>query len=65
VREAAMKAFEQDKPFKETLLDNPEIAKRLTSAEVDEITNPENYIGTAVEQVNEVLRKEGYIADKV
>ena len=60
VREASMKAFEQDKSFKETLLDDPEIAKRLTPEEVDEITDPERYIGTAVEQVDEVLRKEGY-----
>lgn len=60
VREASMKAFEQDKSFKETLLDDPEIAKKLTSAEVDEITDPERYIGTAIEQVDEVLRKEGY-----
>jgi adenylosuccinate lyase len=64
VREASMRAFEQDKPFKETLLKNPEIANKLTSAEVDEITDPENYIGTAIDQVNEVLRKEGYIGDK-
>jgi adenylosuccinate lyase len=64
VRQASMKAFEQDKSFKDTLLDDPEIAKKLTPAEVDEITDPENYIGTAIEQVNEVLRKEGYIGDK-
>jgi adenylosuccinate lyase len=60
VREASMKAFEEKKSLKETLFENSDVAARLTRAEVDEITNPENYIGTAVEQVEEVLRKEGY-----
>ncbi len=61
VREASMKAFEEKRSLKETLLENPDIAAKLTPAEVDGITNPENYIGTAVEQVEEVLRKEGYV----
>jgi len=59
VRDASMKAFDQKKSLKESLLENPEIAAKLKPAEVDEITNPENYIGTAVEQVDEVLLKEG------
>lgn len=63
VREASMKAFEEKKTLKEALLANPEIAAKLKPAEVDEITDPEKYIGTAVEQVDEVLRKEGYMAE--
>ncbi len=61
VREASMKAFEEKKSLKEALLANPEIAAKLKPAEVDAITDPENYIGTAVEQVDEVLRREGYL----
>ncbi|WP_424359579.1 adenylosuccinate lyase [Methanocella sp. MCL-LM] len=60
VREASMKAFEQGLTLKQALLENPEISAKLTPAEVDQITDPEGYIGTAVEQVEEVLRKEGY-----
>ncbi len=60
VRDASMTAFEQKKSLKEALLANPEIAAKLKPAEVDKITNPENYIGTAVEQVDDVLRREGY-----
>lgn len=64
VREASMKAFEQNKSLKAALMENPEISKKLTIAEIDDITNPENYIGTAIEQVEEVLRKEGYTGQK-
>lgn len=60
VREASMKAFEEKASLKEALLANPGIAARLTPADVDRITDPESYIGTAVEQVEEVLRKEGF-----
>nr|WP_325377046.1 adenylosuccinate lyase [Methanocella sp.] len=61
VRSASMKAFEQNMPFRQALLEDAEISKKLTPAEIDEVTDPENYIGTAVEQVDEVLRKEGYV----
>jgi adenylosuccinate lyase len=56
-----MKAFEEKKSLKEALLANPEIAAKMKPVEVDTITDPENYIGTAVEQVDEVLRREGYL----
>ena len=61
VRDASMKAFEEKKSLKDALLANPEIAAKLKPAEVDQITDPENYIGTAVEQVDDVLRREGYL----
>jgi adenylosuccinate lyase len=61
VRDASMKTYERDITFKQALMENGEIAKKLSPDEVDEITKPESYIGTAVEQVEEVLRKEGYV----
>lgn len=64
VRSASMKAFERNIPFKQALMEDEEISKRLTPAEIDEITDPERYIGTAVEQVEEVLRTEGYVKHK-
>jgi adenylosuccinate lyase len=60
VRSASMKAFEHHVPFKQALMEDREIAEKLTSADIDAITDPEKYIGTAVEQVEDVLRKEGY-----
>ncbi len=61
VRNASMKAYERNITFKQALMEDEDISKRLTPGEIDEITNPERYIGTAVEQVEEVLRKEGYV----
>ncbi|MCD1293812.1 adenylosuccinate lyase [Methanocella sp. CWC-04] len=60
VRSASMKAFEENRFLKDVLMDDPEISEKLTEKEVEEITDPERYIGTAVEQVEEVLEKEGY-----
>lgn len=60
VRSASMRAFEQDMPFRQALLEDAEIASRLSAGEIDEITDPGRYIGTAVEQVEAVLRDRGY-----
>jgi adenylosuccinate lyase len=60
VRDASMRALEHNMHFKQALMENSDINEKLTSADIDEITDPEWYIGTAVEQVDEVLRKEGY-----
>jgi adenylosuccinate lyase len=61
VRSASMKAFERNMPFRQALMEDAEISARLTPEDIDEITDPLKYIGTAVEQVEEVLRKEGYV----
>ncbi|BAI62500.1 adenylosuccinate lyase [Methanocella paludicola SANAE] len=61
VRSASMKAFEHNMPFRQALMEDTEISGKLTPAEIDEITDPAKYIGTAMEQVEEVLRKEGYV----
>jgi adenylosuccinate lyase len=55
-----MRAFEKNMPFREALMEDKDISSKLSPGEIDEITDPERYIGTAVEQVEEVLRKEGY-----
>ena len=61
VRDASMRAFEGNMTFKQALIEDRDISQKLTADEIDDITNPEKYIGTAVEQVEEVLRKEGYV----
>jgi adenylosuccinate lyase len=64
VRSASMRAFEQNISFKQALVEDEEISRKLTPDEIDDITNPEKYIGTAVEQVEDVLGKEGYVRQK-
>jgi adenylosuccinate lyase len=64
VRSASMRAFEQNISFKQALVEDEEISRKLTANEIDDITNPEKYIGTAVEQVEDVLREEGYVRQK-
>jgi adenylosuccinate lyase len=59
VRTASMKSFEQDTDLKSVLLKEPEISKALSAKEIDEVMKPENYIGSASEFVDNVLKKLG------
>lgn len=51
----SMKAFEEDRPLKEVLLEDPEVKKYLSAKEIQELVNPETYIGTAPQQVDAVI----------
>jgi len=57
VRKCAMESYSSKKTFREILLKNPKVRKHLTEKELDSALDPEKYIGTAVEQVNAVVRK--------
>lgn len=57
VRTAAMKAHETGKHFKNVLLETPAVAKYLTATDVENLVNPDKYIGTAVEQVEVLVVK--------
>jgi adenylosuccinate lyase len=56
VRRCAMKAQEEDRDLKDLLLEDEEII-RYIGEEIDEIMNPYNYIGVAVEKVERVVRR--------
>jgi adenylosuccinate lyase len=43
--------------FKEVLLSDKIISRKLSKKEIDEALNPRNYIGTAVEQVDFMIKK--------
>jgi len=58
VRECAMESYE-GRGFKEILVENKEIRKYLGEEEIEDALNPKNYIGTAVEQVEKVIRELG------
>jgi adenylosuccinate lyase len=57
VRTSAMKAHDTGQHFKNVLLETPEIAKYLTAKDIENLVNPDKYIGTAVEQVEVLVAK--------
>jgi adenylosuccinate lyase len=57
VRTAAMKAHETGQHFKNVLLETPAISRYLNDVDIDNLINPERYIGTAVEQVEALVVK--------
>ncbi|WP_440953603.1 adenylosuccinate lyase [Methanococcoides sp. FTZ1] len=57
VRSSAMEAHESGKHLKEVLLAKPEVTQYLSEEEITDLVNPDRYIGTAVEQVENVVAK--------
>lgn len=57
IRENAMKAHEEGRHFTEVLKEDPRVTEHLSPGEVEETMEPENYIGTAVEQVERLVEK--------
>ena len=57
LRQLAIKSASENKPFREILLENEVVRKMLTVEEIDEILKPENYLGTAIEQVELTIKK--------
>jgi len=57
VRTAAMKAHDTGQHFKNILLDTPDVARYLTAVDIENLVNPDKYIGTAVEQVEVLVVK--------
>lgn len=57
VRSSAMEAHESGKHFKEVLLAKPDVANYLTEEDINNLVDPDKYIGTAVEQVEGVVEK--------
>jgi adenylosuccinate lyase len=57
VRECAMKSYEKDISFKSVLEKNLEITELLSARELEDSLKPEKYVGTAVEQVEKILKE--------
>jgi len=57
VRRAAMRAHEEGLSMKESLLEDEEIGEWLKEDEIDALLNPDEYIGTSVERVEEVVER--------
>ena len=57
LRRLAIKSVSERKPFKEILVNDEKIRSLLTEKEIDYALNPRNYLGTAVKQVEEAIKK--------
>lgn len=57
LRQASMKVIKENKSLKEVLLKNKVIKKKFTEKELDWYLDPKNYLGTAIEQVENVIKK--------
>lgn len=57
LRKASIKVMKENKTLKEVLSENEIIKKKFTGKELDWYLDPKNYLGTAVEQVENVVKK--------
>ena len=57
VYKSCMKAYEQEVPLKQILMQTPEVTQAFTEEEVDLMLNPHSYIGLAPEFVDRVVAK--------
>jgi adenylosuccinate lyase len=57
LRRASMRALREEKPLADILADDPEVVRYCTPAELAVLLSPEQYIGTAVRQVEKVVQK--------
>ena len=55
LRRLAMKCWKERRSLREVMLEDEEASGLVTEAELDDWLNPENYIGTAVEQVEKAV----------
>ncbi len=57
LRIASRKAFSKQKHLKDVLKAEKKVTKYIKARELEELLKPENYIGTAVEQVENLVKK--------
>jgi len=57
LRKLTIKSETERRNFKEILLENKTVSKKLTKKEIDEALKPKNYLGTAKKQVAYIVKK--------
>ncbi len=57
IRRCSMKVYETGKHFREILLEDEEVRKYLSEDEINHLMMPENYLGTAIQQIEMVIGK--------
>ena len=56
LRRLALKSEAEERHFREILLEDKIVSSKLSAKEIDAALNPANYLGTALEQVNRVVK---------
>jgi len=56
LRKAAIKAKDENRFIKDLLLENKKIVEKFSKEELDELLNPNKYIGKAIEQVDNLIK---------
>jgi len=56
-RECAIESYRKDIPFRDVLLKNKKISRLLNENEINDALDPKNYLGTAIKQVDMVLKE--------
>ena len=57
IRALAIKSRVENKAFKDVLLEDDAVCRLLDEKEIDEALDPENYLGTAKEQIESVIKR--------
>ncbi len=57
VRQLAVKSHNEEQEFKDVLSENSTIKKLLTPEELEQVMNPQNYLGTVPQQIENVIKK--------
>ena len=57
VRMASMQALAEGKPLADVLATNPEVVRCCSKADIASLLNPDTYTGTAVQQVERLIKK--------
>jgi adenylosuccinate lyase len=57
IRELAHKSHAEHRPFKNVLEENASVQKLLNNKKIDEVMNPRNYLGTALQLIEQVVKK--------
>lgn len=57
LRKNAMKAYGENRPLKDVLIEDERILRYLSPEEIDSLLKPENYLGTSVERIELIVKK--------
>ncbi|NVM03796.1 MAG: adenylosuccinate lyase [Candidatus Helarchaeota archaeon] len=57
LRKIAIRCKKENIDFRKGLLDDSELNQKISSNELDQLLDPKNYIGTAVQQVERIIKK--------
>ncbi len=57
LRILTIKSEAEKQPFKKTLMENKTVRMKLTERELDQALDPHNYLGTALQQIDLMIRK--------